>query len=73
MKKNENLKLITYDELQDISDSIGITVGSLMNLEPYVPLLNKVKFYKSYKYLVNLYNKIEEILSNVRDKSDKDK
>ena len=68
MKSNyKKLTLVNMDELANASDSIGMCIGSLMNIEPFIPIKDRIKFLKMMRYLERLMDEIDRIIIEITD------
>ena len=63
----KKLTLANMDELENASDSIGMCLGSLINIEPFIPFKDRIKFLKMMKYLEHIMDEIDRIIIEVTD------
>ena len=63
----KKITLANMDELENASDSIGMCLGSLMNIEPFIPLKDRIKYLKMMKYLERLMDEIDRIIIEITD------
>ena len=63
----KKLSLLNMDELANASDSIGICIGSLINIEPFIPFKDRIKFLKTMKYLEHINDEIDRIIIEITD------
>lgn len=63
----KKLTLLNMDELAKASDSIGACIGSLNEIEPFVPLSIRVRHLKTVKYLRIILDEIDRIIIEATD------
>jgi hypothetical protein len=68
MKK---IELVNIKELTKISNRIGDTLCSLRELEPYIEFKDRFKYKLTYNYLEYLFNKIDKVIINITDPSER--
>ena len=69
MKKH---KLINLKELTRISNKLGESLDTLQILEPFIKFKDRYKYKKTYKFIDELYWKVDKLIINMTDSTEID-
>lgn len=69
MKKQ---RIVNLKELIKISDKLGESLDTLKTLEPFIKLKDRYKYKKTYKFIDDLYWKIDKLIINMTDPTELD-
>lgn len=69
MKKQ---RIVNLKELIKISDKLGESLDTLQTLEPFINFKDRYKYKKTYKFLEELYYKVDKLIINMTDSTELD-
>lgn len=69
----KNIKLVNLKNLEKISNKLGDTLNVLQSLEPFLNLKERHKYKSTYKFIEELYYKVDKVIINMTDKEELDK
>lgn len=64
MKKQ---KLVNFKELTKLSNKLGESLDTLKTIEPFIKFRDRCKYKKTYKFIDELYWKVEKLIINMTD------
>lgn len=69
MKKQ---KLVNFKELTKLSNKLGESLDTLKTIEPFIKFRDRYKYKKTYKFIDELYWKVEKLIINMTDSTELD-
>lgn len=69
----KNIKLVKLKDLERISNKLGDTISILQTLEPFLSFKERHKFKSTYRFIEELYYKVDKVIINMTDKVELDK
>jgi len=67
MKKQ---KLVNFKELTKLSNKLGESLDTLKTIEPFIKFGDRYKYKKTYKFIDELYWKVEKLIINITDSTE---
>jgi hypothetical protein len=69
MKKQ---KLVNFKELTKLSNKLGESLDTLKTIEPFIKFEDRYKYKRTYKFIDELYWKVEKLIINITDSTELD-
>ena len=69
MKKQ---RIVNLKELIKINNKLGDVLNTLQILEPFISFKDRCKYKKSYKFIEELYFKVDKLIINMTDETELD-
>ena len=69
MKKQ---RIVNLKELIKINNKLGDVLNTLQILEPFISFKDRCKYKKSYKFIEELYFKVDKLIINMIDETELD-
>ena len=69
MKKQ---RIVNLKELMKINNKLGDALNTLQILEPFISFKDRCKYKKSYKFIEEMYFKVDKLIINMTDKTELD-
>lgn len=64
MKKQ---RIVNLKELVKINNKLGNTLELLQTLDPFIEFKNRYQYKKTYKFIEELYYKVDKLIINMTD------